>query len=128
MANDWSPMPFCEIQKRITEAELEFDINEYRLWDSIKVNLSKWNDGEYGNEGGGFWVAGIIGSRVLWYNDIEGGWNISSWSQIGKIDEYHCNQDSLRCSLHQIRYLIDKRIISNSAQQGDAPEPALPAR
>lgn len=48
-----------------------------------------------GAEGGGFWVVAIFGSRVLYFNDHEEGFNISPYSKYGTIDEYNCGQSAL---------------------------------
>ena len=36
-----------------------------------------------------------IGKLVLWYNDIEEGFNTSSFTHEGVIEQYWCNQDTL---------------------------------
>jgi hypothetical protein len=52
---------------------------------------------DFGDEGGGFWVVAILGHKVIWYNDIEGGFNTSTYKKYGQIDEYKCNQVDLNC-------------------------------
>jgi len=74
------------------------------LWEAIRVNPVKWQQGPYGNEGNGFWVVGIIGDTVVWFNDIEDGFNISKYTEFGKIDEYWCDQDELE---HTIQKFIN---------------------
>lgn len=61
-------------------------------WDRIKIEPEKWRCSPWGDLGGGFWAVAIRDSDVLWYNDIEGGFNVSSFSRRGVIDEYHCDQ------------------------------------
>lgn len=45
----------------------------------------------------GFWAIAVIENRVLWYNDIEEGFNVSNFTEPGTIPstEYWCNQDEL---------------------------------
>jgi hypothetical protein len=47
--------------------------------------------------GGGFWVVAVYRDRVLWYNDVEEGFNVSQYQLSGVIpaSEYWCNQDPL---------------------------------
>jgi len=78
-----------------------------RLWEVIKVMPHKWTQDPWGNEGEGFWVVAIIGGSVLWYNDIEDGFNISSYKTMGTIQEYWCNQDDLEHSVQQVLNLIE---------------------
>ena len=41
---------------------------------------------------------GIIGSTVVWYNDLEDGFNRSRYTRFGTIDDW-CNQDELEQTL-----------------------------
>jgi hypothetical protein len=54
--------------------------------------------------GGGFWVIAVIRDKVLWYNDIEGGFNVSRFDRYGTIpsDEYRSNQDTLTLALREL--------------------------
>ncbi|HKF50516.1 MAG TPA: hypothetical protein VKB38_24340 [Terracidiphilus sp.] len=78
---------------------------ERLFWDAISIIPEKWKQNPYGNRGGGFWAVGLIGRVVLWYNDVEDGFNRSQYLTYGTIpdDEYWCNQDDLE---HQIRKMM----------------------
>ena len=78
-------------------------INENNV---IKINPEKWTEPDYGSEGGGFWVVGICGKKVIWFNDIEDGFNISDYNEYGKIEGYYCNQDELRWTVTHLFDLI----------------------
>ncbi len=75
-----------------------------RLWHAVAIDPVKWEQHPFGDEGGGFWVVAIIGRSVIWYNDREEGFNRSSYSELGRIDEYFCNRDELDVAL---QYLED---------------------
>ena len=75
------------------------DWEQTYFWESIKIDPVKWDLHPWGDEGGGFWVVAIMGNTVLWYNDIEDGFNRSKYSTFGLIDEYWCNQDELHWQL-----------------------------
>ena len=47
-------------------------------------------------------MVAIYGSTVIWFNDIEGGFNRSSWSTLGLINEYWCNQDELQWTIQHV--------------------------
>jgi len=68
---------------------------EDRLWEAIRINPEKWQQHPYGDHCGGFWVVGLIGRRVIWFNNMERGFNISSYRAYGQINEYRGNWDSL---------------------------------
>lgn len=98
----WVPIGRNELTKLLVEGENECEPAVRRLWSSIRISASKWQLHPWGDEGDGFWVIGLIGTRVIWYNDIEDGFNVSSWSTFGEIDEYWCNQDTFYHTLNQL--------------------------
>jgi hypothetical protein len=58
------------------------------MWETIRISPEKWQQHQFGDQGGGFWVVAILGGTVVWYNDIEGGFNRSRFTRYGEIDEY----------------------------------------
>jgi hypothetical protein len=100
--------------KPITEAQIWDDLNscvdalspsEKKLFDSARIEPEKWALHPWGDEGGGFWVVALIGRNVLWFNDIENGYNLSRYSDYRRIDEYWCNQDSLSDAIRRLAAL-----------------------
>jgi len=77
-----------------------------RLWSVIKVMPEKWRQSPYGDTGGGFWVVAVLGELVLWYNDIEEGFNISRHKNFNEIKDYWCNQDELEWAVQALLNLI----------------------
>jgi hypothetical protein len=61
-------------------------------WERIRIAPEKWRCSPWGDLGGGFWVVAISGDAVIWYNDIEEGFNRSRFGERGVIAEYFCNQ------------------------------------
>jgi hypothetical protein len=57
--------------------------------------------------GGGFWVVAIMGERVVWFNDIEEGFNLSRYNEPGVIAEYWCNQDELNHTMSAMMHFIE---------------------
>ena len=103
---EWTPITKEELDNEIEKSVSEMDDKTLRFWNSIKIVPKKWFEKDYGIEGGGFWVVGLIGSNVIWYNDIEDGFNISKYSKYGTIDEYYCNQDELKYTIWNLRKII----------------------
>ena len=104
---DWTPITESALWDLILAAEARMDPADARLWECIRISPQKWSEPSYGIVGGGFWVVGLIGTTVIWYNDIEEGFNLSSYSDFGTIDEYWCNQDGLEYTLQSARYRIE---------------------
>lgn len=103
---DWEPISEEELATLIAEAVNVMEPQANRLWNLIRMPPVKWAQHPWGDLGGGFWVVGVMGSRVVWYNDIEDGFNVSTYSTPGVFDDYWCNQDELQHSIDNILRLI----------------------
>lgn len=103
---DWQTITLEELEAEMLDAVSRMDLQQRRLWEVIRINPEKWQQDPYGNEGGGFWVVGLVGSTAVWYNDIECGFNLSSYSSHGIIDEYWCNDDELEWAVQRLLILI----------------------
>ena len=99
---DWEPISGKALLKRIVQGCARMPEENRRLWASIRIHPEKWEQHPYGDAGGGFWVVALIGRTVIWYNDLEDGFNRSVYSRYGLIDDYWCNQDELDIT---VRYL-----------------------
>lgn len=102
----WTPITLNELFDEIQKTETDLSGQFWNFWELIKIDPVKWNEKDYGNMGGGFWVVAICGTKVIWYNDIEEGFNISTYKTIGEIDEYWCNQDELNIAVKKMFELI----------------------
>lgn len=102
----WEPISEVELWDRINSACDRMTPEQSKIWELIKIHPQKWSEETYGKLGGGFWVVAIIGSSVLWFNDIEDGFNQSFYSEFGKIAEYWCNQDELEWAVQNVINLI----------------------
>lgn len=97
--NMWKPISLNELEINILKGELELKGELLNFWNLIKIEPQKWQEKEYGREGGGFWVVAIFGNDVIYYNDIEEGFNISPYETYGHIKEYWCNQSELNWTI-----------------------------
>lgn len=92
---EWTPAGLSDINKIIEYQPFLLNQEELAFWNFIKVPPDKWHEHSMGNEGGGFWVVGIAGNKAIYYNDIEDGFNLSTFVQFGTLDEYNCSQIEL---------------------------------
>jgi|ERR1041385_87131 hypothetical protein len=90
------------INQEIKESEAQLSESETRFWKLIRIKPEQWKQHPEGDEGGGFWVVALFDNQVIYYNDIEEGFNTSSYRDLGTIDEYWCNQDELRTVIHNL--------------------------
>jgi len=99
----WSAITESEILGLIADAYQRMSPGQRAFWEQIAIYPEKWQQHPYGDLGGGFWVAAIMGRQIIWYNDIEGGWNSSTYSVYGTFTDYWCNQDKLEWSVEGFR-------------------------
>jgi len=116
-----NPITEAEIWGTMNESYDSMTLEQRRVWEVIRINPQKWSQEPYGNQGGGFWVVAIIGNTVIWFNDIEDGFNCSTYSNLGKINEYFCNQDRLEWQIQNV--INEMREGFDSAGYCGAPEP-----
>ena len=108
--SDWSPIEEDGLFDLITHAEFILEGLDKGFWRLIKLNTpQKWRNQPLGDLGGGFWVVAIVGNRCIYYNDIEDGFNISTFKSWGEIDDYFSNQlklEELISSIVSSRFCI----------------------
>jgi probable addiction module antidote protein len=104
---DWGPISKPALQARIAQGVGRMTIAQLRLWNAIEVEPVKWQQHPYGDQGDGFWVVAVIGRTVIWYNDIEEGFNRSTYTAPGVIDEYWCNPDELETAVQYVAISIE---------------------
>jgi hypothetical protein len=92
----------AEIWELINAALDRMTPRQYRLWQLIRISPEKWTQRPYGVSGRGFWAVALIGPKVIWYNDSEHGFNRSSFTRYGEINEFFCNQDGLEMALQWV--------------------------
>ena len=96
---EWQPIAESALLARVSQAEARMTPAQRRLWEAVRISPQKWQQDPYGNAGAGFWVVGLIGGTVIWYNDIDDGFNRSRYSAYGQIEDYWCNQDELEVTI-----------------------------
>ena len=110
------PISETQIWDEIIAAEARMSFPQRRFWEAIRIMPEKWMRHPYGDAGSGFWVVGIIGRVVVWFNDIEHGFNTSRYEPFGRIINYWCNQDDLDvCLWSPLRSLL--KDLSVTAEQ-----------
>jgi hypothetical protein len=110
---DWAPISEVDLWDLVIKAEARMSPQLSRLWQAIKITPQKWSEQSFGKAGDGFWVVALVGKNVIWYNDIEEGFNRSSYRHLGEIAEYFCNQDELEVAVQDVLTLIETGIDIN---------------
>ena len=99
----WKPITIKELNSEIENGLKQMTRVQLDYWQRISIKPEKWVEKEFGKEGGGFWVIAIISDLVLWYNDIEEGFNISNFSTYGEISGYKAEEDELQWSINKLQ-------------------------
>jgi hypothetical protein len=98
----WTPISEAQLLDRISQGYAAMSEASRRFCDAVRIKPEKWQHHPYGDEGGGFWVVGLVGRTAIWYNDIEDGFNRSVYSKYGTIEDYWCNQDELNLTIEYL--------------------------
>lgn len=101
--NKWEAITLDELNKKIQEGINRMTETQLEVWSRISVQPVKWEKEELGKQGGGFWVVAIQSKKIIWYNDIEEGFNISTFLKHGEIEEYGAEQDELQWTIEKIK-------------------------
>jgi hypothetical protein len=91
----WTPISLTELEEWISRGESKLEGELLKFWNLIKIAPQKWQEKEYRDEVGEFWVVAVFGNAVVFYNDIEDGFNISPYTAYGQISKYACEQSEL---------------------------------
>jgi hypothetical protein len=106
---EWKPIAKDALRARVAQGEARMSPSQRHLWEAVRIDPEKWELHPIGDPGAGFWVVALVGRTVIWYNDIEEGFNRSRYSVYGTIDDYWCNQNELEIT---VQYLM------NALEQG----------
>lgn len=91
-----------ELTGWITAALAAYDGEVRAAWARIRLDPERWRSSPWSDDDGGFWAVALDGDQVLWFNEIEEGFNWSPWSSRGTIGEYGCNQTTFEEILERI--------------------------
>ncbi|WP_374980538.1 hypothetical protein PSGK_03380 [Pseudomonas solani] len=94
----WEPLSLTALTGLIAEAEARMTPEQLGLWSAIKITPVRWDEETQGP----FWIVALNGNQVLWYNDVEEGFNLSTYREHGTIEQYFCNQDPLEWTVQSL--------------------------
>ena len=95
---DWIPISLKELNNIIETSVAVMDTEVLYFWNSIKIVPEKRQVPFYSNEDY-FWIVGKIKNYMIYYNDIEEGFNISLENNLSYIEVTSAEQDELHFAL-----------------------------
>lgn len=93
---EWAPLTLETLEGMMVQGLEGMDDAVRVAWEAIRIDPQKWQCSPWGDEGGGFWAVAEKDGYVVWYNDLENGFNISRFTKRGIIDEYFCNATTFK--------------------------------
>ena len=105
---EWQPIVETALRARVAQGEARMSPTLLRLWHAIRIEPEKWQQHPYGDAGAGFWVVALVGRTVIWYNDVEEGFNRSRYAVYGTIDDYWCNNDELEVTVQYLMNVLEQ--------------------
>ena len=97
----WSPLSKSQILTEIFLAEQNLDSVSEILWNKIKISPQLWKCVDVIEDN--FWVVAKSEQHIIWYNDIEEGFNISKYKIDGEIQNYNASKHELQFVLEQLK-------------------------
>jgi len=104
--SEWRPISREELHLLVAESLGSAAAEGRRIFDLVRIIPEKWALPPWGDEGGGFWVVGVLGRYAIWYNDIEEGFNVSVYCEWGLLADYTCDQLELHHWLFRLSSAI----------------------
>lgn len=89
----------------IVKGEHQMDHQELRIWDLIRIEPNMWRHKRMKD----VWVVGIAGTRVLWHDHWENGFQIAVWRTFKEVQENVSTPSELITSIKAFHMWIDGR-------------------
>jgi hypothetical protein len=97
--NDWQPATIEEVSQIVARDLKDCDAGQLAVFDKYRVEPFSAPIVRYGQTESVVVVA-RNGDQVIYYEDVEDGFNVSPISPDGRVLEHWCNQDELRFALN----------------------------
>lgn len=82
--------------------EYSTEASDFGFSEACSQDFDDESDEELDQENDGFWVVAVIGNRVLWYNHVEQGFNVSVFSSYGCIEKYESRKDDFDTAFKKV--------------------------
>ena len=107
MKEPWTALPKKDLMMELFMAEQNLNSQQETYWNKIRLSPEIWKCIDVIEDY--FWVVAQTNKYVVWYNDIEESFNLSSYQIAGEIREYHASKQELNNVLEKLLYLENKK-------------------
>jgi len=101
---NWTALPKKDLMMELFMAEQELEQTNETFWNSIKCSPEIWHCKDVIDDN--FWVIAKWKTFIIWYNDIEEGFNLSTFKTEGEIQQYSAFQHDLNAVLNRLIPLL----------------------
>lgn len=98
---NWTAFPKKDLMMELFMAEQNLDDETLLFWNKIKINPEVWKCIDVIEDN--FWIVAKFHNYVIWYNDIEEGFNISKFITEGDILTYTALKQELHISIDKLK-------------------------
>ena len=96
----WRPATREEVERIVAAECAGLSAEQRLLWERIRTRIRRAKIARYGK-----WEPVLVvaedSDRAIYWDDIEGGFNISTIDEEGRLLDHGCDQDSLAIALHK---------------------------
>lgn len=103
MTETWTSITEDELLDKVNFAWARMTPSQRSFWTAIRLKPEQWRQSPCGDLGAGFWIVAVMGQQIVWYNDVEEGFNRSNYTTSGEFTDYRCELYELE---HVIQHLI----------------------
>mgnify|MGYP003595892788 CR=1 FL=1 len=100
----WNPFPNKEFLLELYLAEQDLTDEILIFWNKIRISPETWTCEDVIHEN--FWVVAKHQNWIIWYNDVEEGYNLSRYKEELIILEYGASQDELVFAVKKLNTII----------------------
>ena len=97
---NWTALKKGDLMMEIFLAEQNLDQDSSAFWEQIKINPIIWRCKDVIEDN--FWVVAKYKNYIIWYNDIEEGFNISTFKTEDEILRYSASKDELNQAIKKL--------------------------
>ena len=103
--DNWISFPKKELMLDIYLGEQNMDDNTLLFWSQVKISPEIWRSTDFIEDD--FWVVALHENYLIWYNDIEEGFDISRFKIKGEILEYGASHNELNFAVIELKKRIE---------------------
>lgn len=100
--SSFPPISLTELENEINQSIIKMTKYENEFWSSISISPCKWKYIDENNRTNKVWVFAIFDDQIIWYDDVEEGFNVSNFEEPGVFSPETAEQDELVFAIRKL--------------------------